>query len=148
MESLKNRSEVTWVFWEDHRSSSQEIDFCINVAVIGVLAKTWPVDAGIFLMVVGFGDPEERQGWEHFSDDGVCWLVLCDLDTIRVFWEKRTLVEKMPPPDCPIGKHVRHLLDWWIDEGGPRLLWAVPSLNCWSWVLEESRLSKLWGASQ
>ena len=34
------------------------------------------------------------------------------------------------------------------DVGRPSPLWVVPLLGWWSWVLKESRLNKLWGASQ
>jgi hypothetical protein len=29
----------------------------------------------------------------------LCWLVLCQLDTAKVIWEKRTSTKKMPPYD-------------------------------------------------
>lgn len=35
-----------------------------------------------------------------------------------------------------------------IEVGGSNMLWAVPLLGLWSWVLLESKLSKPWKASQ
>lgn len=41
-----------------------------------------------------------------------------------------------------------HFLNLWLMWGSPSLLWALPSLGCWSWVLKDSRLSKPRGTSQ
>lgn len=78
----------------------------------------------------------------------VCWRVFCQLDTSRVMWKERISSETMSPPHWPGVKSVREFSDWWIMLEGLAHSRQCYPLGRWSWVLEESTLSKTWGASQ
>ena len=56
-------------------------------------------------------------------------VVVVQLDTARVLQEEGTSTEKMPPPDWPMGKPVRHFLNW-------RWMWVCPAhcRCCHPWV--------------
>ena len=75
-----------------------------------------------------------KQPWAVWSLPGIqlhsgpCWLILCQPDTSRVIFKERTLNEKMPPPDWPVGMTEVHSLDLMID------MWvgvAVLCATCW-----------------
>ena len=54
-------------------------------------------------------------------------------------FQKGNSTEKIPPPDCSIGK-VCGTFSWlMINMEGSCPLWVVPSLNMWSWSVQESK---------
>lgn len=76
------------------------------------------------------------------------WSDFCHFDT-RGQLEKERPIKKMPPKDQPVDRSVEYFLDlfnYWYGSA-QTIRGGAPPPSKWSWVVEESNLSKLWDAS-
>lgn len=65
----------------------------------------------------------------------LCWPVLCQLNAAKVISEGGTLTEKTPQQTSLWASLCYIFL---VDMEGPNLLWAVLTLDRWSWVLQKT----------
>lgn len=68
-------------------------------------------------------EEEEESGWWTWSGrvreprpGMACWVVFVYLVQARITQEEGTLMEKMPPSDCPIDKGIFLTIDWYRKE--------------------------------
>lgn len=76
------------------------------------------------------------------EDRTLCWIALLTWYQLEAFRKREPELKNMPSTHWPFGKPVVYLLDWWLIESSPKLLWAVSPLGWWSQMPIESRLNK------
>lgn len=67
---------------------------------------------------------------------------------LELFGKREPQLKKVCPQDWPVGKPMGAFSWLMFNVGVPSPLWAVPILDRWFWVVQESSLRKPRGASQ